>query len=43
MARGVVLIGFMGSGKSTVGPLLAEAMNLDFVDLDQRIVELGGV
>jgi shikimate kinase len=38
-----VLIGFMGSGKSTVGPLLAEAMNLDFVDLDQRIVELGGV
>ena len=42
MERGVVLIGFMGSGKSTVGPMLADAMGLDFVDLDQRIVDREG-
>jgi len=37
MKRGVALIGFMGAGKSTVGPLLAEALDLGFVDLDKRI------
>ncbi len=30
----VVLIGFKASGKSTVGRLLAERLNLEFVDLD---------
>ena len=33
----VVLIGFMGSGKSTVGPYLAERMGRPFVDLDDVI------
>lgn len=33
----VLLIGFMGAGKSTVGRLLAEELGLPFVDLDQRI------
>lgn len=33
----LVLTGFMGSGKSTVGPLLAQALGLPFVDLDQQI------
>jgi len=33
----VLLIGFMGSGKSTVGPLLADALGWAFVDTDARI------
>ena len=33
----VYLIGFMGSGKSKYGKLLAEALNYDFVDTDQLI------
>jgi len=33
----VYITGFMGSGKSTVGPLLASALGFDFVDLDGEI------
>jgi shikimate kinase len=33
----IALIGYMGSGKTTVGRLLAAQMNLPFIDLDQRI------
>ena len=33
----VVLVGFMGSGKSTVGPHLAQRMGRPFVDLDDVI------
>src|SRR5688500_7926474 len=33
----VFLIGFMGSGKSTVGKKLAQKMTLDFIDLDAYI------
>lgn len=40
--RHVVLIGFMGSGKSTVGPLLARRIGVPFVDLDQYIVRQAG-
>ncbi len=38
----VVLIGFMGSGKSTVGKLLSKKTSLPFVDLDSVIVEREG-
>ena len=38
----VVLIGFMGSGKSTVGPLLAERLGRLFRDLDDEIVAGAG-
>ena len=30
----VFLIGYMGSGKSTIGASLSQFMNLDFIDLD---------
>jgi len=33
----IVLLGYMGSGKSTVGCLLANDLNLDFIDLDAYI------
>jgi shikimate kinase len=35
--RRIVLTGFMGSGKSTVGPLLAERLGWRFVDADDAI------
>lgn len=35
----VFLIGFMGSGKTTFGKKLANALNYDFIDLDKRIEE----
>lgn len=38
----IILIGFMGSGKSSIGPLLAEALNLDYVDTDGFIEEEEG-
>lgn len=34
---GIYLVGFMGSGKTTVGRLLADRLGWDFVDLDQEI------
>lgn len=36
-ARAVFLVGFMASGKSTVGPELARRLGWNFVDLDTRI------
>ncbi|SFR49798.1 shikimate kinase [Robiginitalea myxolifaciens] len=33
----IVLVGYMGSGKSAVGRVLAEATGLDFTDLDNYI------
>lgn len=40
--RRIALIGFMGSGKSTVGPLVAEALGRTFVDLDAVVTEETG-
>ncbi len=37
--KNIYLVGFMGSGKSTVGRILAEKLNLNFVDVDQLIEE----
>ena len=33
----VVLLGYMASGKSTVGRLLARQLGLEFIDLDEYI------
>jgi shikimate kinase len=38
----VYLTGFMGSGKSTIGPILANALGFSFVDLDACIEEREG-
>ena len=38
----VCLIGFMGSGKSTVARLLARQVGWQHVDLDKRIIETAG-
>lgn len=35
----IYLTGFMGSGKSTIGPILANTMGYRFIDLDQYIEE----
>lgn len=37
MLRRIVLTGFMGSGKSTVGPLVARRLGWAFVDVDDVI------
>lgn len=38
----IVLIGFMGSGKSTVGRKLAHRLNLPFADLDEVVEQQAG-
>ena len=41
--RNIVLTGFMGSGKSTVGRLIAALMDWPFVDADNEIVARAGL
>jgi len=43
MNRPIFLIGFMGSGKTTLGRKLANYLQKDFIDLDQLIVERVGM
>ena len=40
--KNIFLIGPMGSGKSTVGRLLARSLNMDFYDSDQEIEKRTG-
>lgn len=40
--RRILLVGFMGSGKSTVGPLLARALSWRFEDFDAHVEEAAG-
>lgn len=40
--RGLVLVGFMGAGKSSVGREIAGRLRVGFVDLDERIERAAG-
>jgi shikimate kinase len=43
MRNNIVLIGFMGSGKTSIGRLLAQRLGFQFVDTDAVIVERVGM
>ena len=38
----MILIGFMGSGKTTIADALGERMDLPVIDLDEEVVKLAG-
>ncbi|MBX7108239.1 MAG: AAA family ATPase [Chitinophagales bacterium] len=40
--RSIYLVGFMGSGKSTVGKQLAALLHYDFIDLDEYLQQQEG-
>ncbi len=41
--KNIILTGFMGTGKTTVGILLAEKLGYDFVDTDQLVEQESGL
>lgn len=41
--KNIVLIGFMGVGKTTVGQLVAKKLYRDFIDIDEEIVRSFGL
>jgi len=38
----IILVGFMGAGKSSLGKLLAKNLSLEYVDMDNLIVKKSG-
>jgi shikimate kinase len=42
MKTSIALVGYMGTGKSTVGKVLAKALTMRFVELDRRIERKAG-
>ena len=42
MNSAIFLVGFMASGKTTVGAALASKLDRRFIDLDERIVAKAG-
>lgn len=43
MGKNIVLTGFMGAGKSTVGRILAKTLGMRFVDTDEEIERRAGM
>ena len=43
MRQNIALIGFMGSGKSSIGRLLGKKLGFQFVDTDKLIVDRAGM
>lgn len=43
MAKNIVLIGFMGTGKSSTGYRVAQKMKRDFIDTDREIERITGM
>ena len=41
--KNIYLVGFMGSGKSTVGKIVAEKLKMNFVDIDELIEKEKGM
>ncbi|WAM34680.1 shikimate kinase [Caldicellulosiruptor morganii] len=41
--KNIVLTGFMGSGKTTIGKLIAEKLKIDLVDTDSEIIKEFGL
>ena len=37
--QGIILIGFMGAGKTTIGKLLAKRTGMEHIDFDDKILE----
>ena len=35
----IYLVGLMGSGKTSIGKILAKRMSMDFIDLDDEIIK----
>jgi shikimate kinase len=42
LKRNIVLVGFMGTGKSCVGKMLAQRLSMTFFDMDEVIVQREG-
>jgi shikimate kinase len=40
--QNVILIGFMGTGKTSIGRQVAQSLGFEFVDTDEQIVEIAG-
>ena len=42
MKTNIALIGFMGTGKSTIGKLLAKKLDKTFIEIDELIEDQAG-